>query len=81
MLTRQKYWPTTELLLASVTCEQLLEAVNQAERHRPVTNPAVCELLKGVARVGSTAAGSDQRKSYMLAYTVSQWTFDHSARF
>jgi len=67
VLARQKNWPTTELLLASITCEQLLEAASQAERHRPITNPAVRELLKGVARVGSTAAGSDQRKSYMLA--------------
>lgn len=44
-----------------------MEAANQAERHQPITDPAVRELLKGVARVGSTAAGSDQKKSYMLA--------------
>ena len=67
ILARQKNWPTTELLLASLTCEQLLEAASQAERHEPITDPAVRELLKGVTRVGSTAAGSDERKSYLLA--------------
>jgi Helitron helicase-like domain at N-terminus len=44
-----------------------MEAASQAERHQPITNPAIQELLKGVARVGSTASGSDDRKSYMLA--------------
>lgn len=67
VVARQKNWPTTELLLASITPEQLFEAASQAERHQPITDPAVRELLKGVARVGSSAAGSDQRKSYMLA--------------
>ena len=55
------------MLLASITPQQLLEAASQAERHQPITDPAIRELLKGVSRVGSTAAGSDQRKSYMLA--------------
>jgi len=64
VLARQKSRPATELLLASITPEQLLEAAVQAERHQPITDPAVRELLKGVSRVGSTAAGSDQRKSY-----------------
>ena len=56
-----------ELLLASLTSEQLLQATAQAEQHQTITDPAVRELLKGVAHVGSSAAGSDERKSYMLA--------------
>jgi hypothetical protein len=67
VLARQKTWPRTELLLASLTSDQLLEAASQAENHQPITNAAVKELLKGVNRVGTKAAGSDERKSYLLA--------------
>jgi Helitron helicase-like domain at N-terminus len=67
VLAQRKNWPATELLLASLTAEQLLQAASQAQKHQPITDPAVQELLKGVARVGSTASGSDERKSYMLA--------------
>jgi len=67
VLARQKTWPRTELLLASLTSDQLLEAASQAENHQPITNAAVRELLKGVNRVGTKAAGSDERKSYLLA--------------
>jgi len=44
-----------------------LEAASQAEKYQLITDPAIQELLKGVARVGSTAAGCDEKKSYMLA--------------
>jgi len=67
VLARRKTWPATALLLESLTPEQLMEAASQAEKHQPITDPAIQELLKGVARVGSTASGSDERKSYMLA--------------
>ena len=67
VLTRRKTWPATALLLESLTAEQLMEAASQAEKHQPITDPAIRELLKGVARIGSTASGSDERKSYMLA--------------
>src|SRR5205814_8692666 len=67
VLTRRRTWPSTALLLESLTAEQLMEAAGQAEKHQPITDPAIQELLKGVARVGSTASGSDERKSYMLA--------------
>jgi len=67
VLTRQKTWPATVLLLESLTMEQLMEAASQAEKHQPITDPAIRELLKGVARIGSTTSGSDERKSYMLA--------------
>jgi Helitron helicase-like domain at N-terminus len=67
VLARQKTWPRTELLLASLTSDQLSEAASQAENHQPFTNASVRELLKGVNRVGTNAAGSDERKSYLLA--------------
>ena len=67
VLTRHKTWPTTALLLESLTAEQLMEVASQAEKHQPITDPAIWELLKGVARIGSTMSGSDERKSYMLA--------------
>ena len=67
VLTRCKNWPTTELLLASLTSKQLLEAITQAEQHQMIADPAVQELLKGVSHVGSSAPGSDEKKSYMLA--------------
>jgi len=67
VLTRRKTWPATALLLESLTAEQLMEAASQAEKHQPITDLAIRELLKGVARIGSTASGSDERKSYMLA--------------
>ena len=67
VLTRRKTWSATALLLESLTAEQLMEAASQAEKHQPITDPTIKELLKGVARVGSTASGSDERKSYMLA--------------
>ena len=55
------------LLLESLTAEQLMEAASQAEKHQPITDPTIQELLKGVACVGSTASGSNKRKSYVLA--------------
>ena len=67
VLTRRKTWPATALLLESLTAEQLMEAASQAEKYQPITDPAIRELLKGVARIGSTVSGSDERKSYMLA--------------
>jgi len=44
-----------------------MEVASQAERYQPIMDPTIQELLKGVARVGSTASGSDERMSYMLA--------------
>lgn len=34
-----------------------MEAASQAEKHQPITDLAIQELLKGVARIGSTAPG------------------------
>src|SRR6266496_669262 len=63
VLTRRKTWPTTALLLESLTAEQLMEAASQAEKNQLITEPAIRELLKGVTRIGLTVSGSDERKS------------------
>lgn len=47
-----------------------MEAASQVGKHHPITDPAIKELLKGVAQVGSTASGSDERKSYMLKSSI-----------
>ena len=67
VLSQRKTWPASELLSSSLTPQQLLEAARQAECHEPITDPAVRKVLKGVSRVSSTGAGSDERKSDMLA--------------
>src|SRR5438046_5423509 len=47
--------------------KQLMEAASQGEKHQPITDPAIQELLKGIAHIGSTASDSNEQKSYMLA--------------
>ena len=59
-------WPKTRALLEQLTSEELLEAAEQARQYRPITNPAVKELLKAITRVGSSSAGSNEKKSHML---------------
>jgi len=51
VLTRRKTWPATALLLESLTAEQLMEVASQAEKHQPITDPAIRELLKGVTHI------------------------------
>jgi len=43
-----------------------MKAAEEAESHHPISNHRVYELLKMIARIGSTAAGSDEKKSYLL---------------
>src|SRR5436305_12723076 len=57
----------TALLLESLIAEQLMKAASQVKKHQLITNSAIQELLKSVARIGSIASDSDERKSYMLA--------------
>jgi hypothetical protein len=63
--TRQT-WPEAEGLLLSLTTERLVQAAKQAESHQPIEDDAVRTLLRMVSRVGSTAAGSDDKKFQML---------------
>jgi hypothetical protein len=60
-------WSATKELLESLEVDDLLKAAEEAERHHPISDPRVKELLKMIARIGSTAAGSDEKKSYLLA--------------
>ena len=53
-------------MLESLEADDLLKAAEEAERHHPISDPRVYELLKMIARIGSTAAGSDEKKSYLL---------------
>src|SRR5436190_21809550 len=59
-------WPATKDLLESLKVDDLLKTADEAEKHHPISDPQVNELLKMIAWIGSTAAGSDEKKSYLL---------------
>jgi Helitron helicase-like domain at N-terminus len=59
-------WPVTKEFLESLEMDDLLKAADEAEKHHPISDPHVNELLKMIARIGSTAADSDEKKSYLL---------------
>src|SRR5204863_3215497 len=59
-------WPATKELIESLEVDDLLKAAEEADCHRLISDPRVRELLKMIARIGSTAAGSDEKKSYLL---------------
>ena len=73
--TNRSTWPATQRLLEKLTPEELTEAAQQAQTYRPITSPGVRELLKVVSRVGVTAAGSDEKKSYMLTELKSSMVY------
>src|SRR5436309_4644542 len=73
--TNRSTWPATQRLLEKLTPEELIDAAQQAQTYRPITSPGVRELLKMVSRVGATAAGSDEKKSYMLAELKSSMVY------
>jgi hypothetical protein len=68
-------WPATKELLESLDPRDLLKAAEQAENHVPITDPRVHELLKMISRVGVTAAGSDEKKSHLLAQLKSSMVY------
>jgi hypothetical protein len=70
-----KTWPRTKALLESLDPQDLLHAAEQAENHLPISDPRVLELLKMIARVGATAAGSEEKKSYLLAQLKSSMIY------
>jgi hypothetical protein len=63
----RKTWPRAKALLESLDPQDLLHAADQAENHLPISDSRVLELLKMISRVGATAAGSEENKSYLLA--------------
>ena len=67
LITSREAWETTAPLLESITDEKLAVAASEAARHKPITNAAVKKLLTMVETIGSTAPGSEERKSYDLA--------------
>jgi hypothetical protein len=62
-------------MLESLTLEEIQEAGHLAEAYKPILNPKVKELLKMIAKIGGTAAGSDQKKSYMLVQLKSSMVY------
>lgn len=76
--TKHKGWTKTRRLLESLTPEQLSAAADQAQRHEPITNEAVKELLKMVARVGASSPGSGERKWYMYTQLKSSTVYHGS---
>ena len=66
-LTSRATWQSTRMLLESLTHKELEDAAAEQRDHKPITTPAVRELLKLISRIGSAAPGSDEKKSYMLA--------------
>jgi hypothetical protein len=50
-----------------LTDGKLTIAANQAAKHKPIADPAVRKLLSMVGTIGSSAPGSEERKSYDLA--------------
>jgi hypothetical protein len=64
---RSKSWSNTEYLLQSLTSIQLNNAANEAEQHRPISDPAVKALLQAVNRVSASMTGSDSKRFYMFS--------------
>ena len=71
MQTTRSNWETTKEKLLSLTPEELTKAAAEAESHRPISDPQIKELLKLISHIGATAAGSDDKKSYMLTHLKS----------
>ena len=68
-------WPATRDLLESLAPEEIIEAANNAQQYKSNDDLRIKELLKMLSRIGSTAAGSDERKSYMLAQLKSSMVY------
>lgn len=66
LITSRNSWATTQPLLESLTDERLAIAAQQMANHKPITDFAVKKLLAMVQTIGSTAPGSEERKSYDL---------------
>ena len=52
--------------MESLTPEELLAAAAKVEHREPLTDVRVKELLKMITTIGSTAAGSDEKRRNML---------------
>lgn len=57
----------TRPLLESPTDMRLANAANEAAQHKSITDAGVKKLLAMISNIGSTAPGSEEKKSYQLA--------------
>jgi len=78
--TNHSSWSTTKAMIESLKPEELLDAAKRSESHEPITDARIKEFLKMVSRIGSTAPGSDEKKSYLLAQLKSAMVY-HSCPF
>lgn len=53
-----------------------MTAANQAAKHKPITDAGVKKLLEMVGTIGSSAPGSEERKSYDLAQIANAGNLD-----
>jgi hypothetical protein len=67
LIASRESWNVTRPLLESLTDERLANAANQVAQHKPVTDAGVKKLLGMINSIGSTAPGSEEKKSYELA--------------
>jgi hypothetical protein len=68
-------WGRTGPILESLTESELLEGAREAEKHLPISNLNVKELLKLISRIGTAAPGSDEKNSYELVKLKSLMVF------
>jgi len=73
--TSHSNWTMTKAMIESLNAEDLLNAAKKAELHEPITDSRIKEFLKLIARIGATAPGSDEKKSYLLAQLKSSMVY------
>ena len=59
--TSYSTWPATREPLESLTSEEIIEAANKAQQYKANDDHRIKELLKVLSRIGSMAAGSDEK--------------------
>ena len=67
LLTSRVSWQRTKEIIESLTERELTHATTEVQQHKPISHPAVRELLKLLRHVGSSSLGSDERKTQMLS--------------
>lgn len=65
IMAKGKSFARSAELIASLTSEDMKIAIEQEENNRPLTNPAVVELLRNINAVGSRLMASDQSRRRM----------------
>jgi hypothetical protein len=73
--TSHSNWAKTKAMIESLNAEDLLDAAKKAELYEPITDSRIKEFLKMISRIGATAPGSDEKKSYLLAQLKSSMVY------